>query len=171
MTHDHLVLATSLPLLLPHGIHDLEAWNEAVCAGAYGTAPASVTVISGDVHHSYLASVDFPAETNSRGAVYQAVCSPVHNVLPRSLRRGHRLATSRAGGLAAAVLARLAGVREPRIRWRLTHGPWFSNMLAALEFSGRAARIRFDRAVPDASGGPALRPVAEADLTQNYANA
>ena len=31
---DHLVLATSLPLLLPHGIHFLEAWNEAVCAGA-----------------------------------------------------------------------------------------------------------------------------------------
>jgi hypothetical protein len=91
---DHLVLATSLPLLLPHGIHDLEAWNEAVCAGAwgrraaragerlrqavdlehwaafgksfadferlltgiatgaYGKAPASVTVIAGDIHHS-----------------------------------------------------------------------------------------------------------------------
>src|SRR3984893_15777455 len=33
---DHVVLATSLPLLLPHGIHALEAWNEAVCDGAWG---------------------------------------------------------------------------------------------------------------------------------------
>jgi hypothetical protein len=33
---DHVVLATSLPLLLPHGIHALEAWNEAVCGGAWG---------------------------------------------------------------------------------------------------------------------------------------
>jgi hypothetical protein len=31
---NHVVLATSLPLLLPQGIHDLEAWNEAVCSGA-----------------------------------------------------------------------------------------------------------------------------------------
>ncbi len=127
---DHLVLATSLPLLLPHGIHDLEAWNEAVCAGAwgsraaragerlrqavdlehwaafgksfadferlltglatgaYGRAPASVTVIGGDVHHSYLAPVDFPAGTSPRSAVYQAVCSPMHNVLPDPFRLG-----------------------------------------------------------------------------------
>ena len=204
---DHLVLATSLPLLLPHGIHDLEAWNEAVCAGAwgrraaragerlrqavdlehwaafgksfadferlltglatgaYGRAPASVTVIGGDVHHSYLAPVDFPAGTSPRSAVYQAVCSPMHNVLPRSLRRAHRLATSRAGELAAGVLARLAGVRKPRIRWRITHGPWFANMLCALEFNGRAGRIRFDRAVPDASGEPILQPVLETVLS------
>ena len=33
---DHVVLATSLPLLLPRGIHGVEAWNEAVCDGAWG---------------------------------------------------------------------------------------------------------------------------------------
>ena len=33
---NHVVLATSLPLLLPYGIHGLEAWNEAVCGGAWG---------------------------------------------------------------------------------------------------------------------------------------
>ncbi|TDQ45970.1 PhoD-like phosphatase [Actinorugispora endophytica] len=33
---DHLVLASTLPFLLPSGIHYLEAWNEAVCAGAWG---------------------------------------------------------------------------------------------------------------------------------------
>jgi hypothetical protein len=33
---DHLLLATSLPYLLAPGLHYLEAWNEAVCAGAWG---------------------------------------------------------------------------------------------------------------------------------------
>ena len=33
---DHLLLATSLPVLLGPGMHHLQAWNEAVCAGAWG---------------------------------------------------------------------------------------------------------------------------------------
>jgi hypothetical protein len=33
---DHLLIATSLPFLLAPGMHHLEAWNEAVCAGAWG---------------------------------------------------------------------------------------------------------------------------------------
>ncbi len=33
---DHLLIATSLPVLLPPAVHDLEGWNEAVCAGAWG---------------------------------------------------------------------------------------------------------------------------------------
>lgn len=34
---EHVVLATSVPLLLPRGIHALEAWSEAVCDGAWGS--------------------------------------------------------------------------------------------------------------------------------------
>jgi hypothetical protein len=33
---DHLLVATSLPWLLAPGMHWLEAWNEAVCEGAWG---------------------------------------------------------------------------------------------------------------------------------------
>jgi hypothetical protein len=33
---DHLLIGTSLPYLLPLGLHYLEAWNEAVAAGAWG---------------------------------------------------------------------------------------------------------------------------------------
>ena len=33
---DHLLLVTSLPYLLPHAIHDVEAWDEAICDGAWG---------------------------------------------------------------------------------------------------------------------------------------
>jgi len=32
----HLLLASSLPVLLPPAVHGLEAWNEAVCDGAWG---------------------------------------------------------------------------------------------------------------------------------------
>jgi hypothetical protein len=204
---DHVVLATSLPLLLPSGIHGLEAWNEAVCAGAWGKyfaragervrraadlehwaafgksfaefgrllaglaagapgqPPASITVISGDVHHSYLAAVDFPAGTHPRSAVYQAVCSPIHNVLPDSFRRGQQMATSRAGELIGTTLARLARVTKPEIRWRITRGPWFQNMLSVLEFDGRKARIRFERTTPGVDGSPRLQSVCETELS------
>ena len=33
---DHLLIGTSLPFLLSPGLHHLEAWNEAVCRGAWG---------------------------------------------------------------------------------------------------------------------------------------
>jgi hypothetical protein len=203
---DHVVLATSLPLLLPRGVHALEAWSEAVCAGAWGRRfartgerlrraadlehwaafgtsfrdferlltglatgahgrpPASVTVISGDIHHSYLAAVSFPAGTQPRSAVYQAVCSPIHNLLPGRLRRSQQLAASRAGGLAGAALARLAGVSGPRLGWRITRGPWFQNMLATLEFRGRKARISFCRTAPGPAQTPRLQPVCDAEL-------
>ena len=203
---NHVVLATSLPLLLPYGIHGLEAWNEAVCGGAWGRRlaragerirrdldlehwaafgasfgqfeelltglatgtrgrpPASVTVLGGDIHHSYLAAVDFPG-ARPPSAVYQAVCSPIHNVLPDQFRRGQQLTASRPGGVAGLGMARLTGVRQPRIQWRVTRGPWFYNMLSALEFNGRRARIRFDRTVSDPDGVPHLHPVCETELS------
>ena len=37
---DHLLIGTSLPLLLAPGMHYLEAWNEAVCDGAWGPVAA-----------------------------------------------------------------------------------------------------------------------------------
>src|SRR5690606_36526595 len=40
--HDHLIVATSLPFLLPRGLHHLESWNEALVDGAWGRWPAVV---------------------------------------------------------------------------------------------------------------------------------
>lgn len=37
---DHLVIASTLPVFMPKGIHHLEAWNEALCAGRWGRAAA-----------------------------------------------------------------------------------------------------------------------------------
>jgi hypothetical protein len=38
----HLLIGTSLPLLLAPGMHYLEAWNEAICEGAWGPAGSYV---------------------------------------------------------------------------------------------------------------------------------
>jgi len=39
---DHLLLAMADPYLLAPGIHDVQAWNEAVCGGAWGEPAASL---------------------------------------------------------------------------------------------------------------------------------
>ncbi|MFF1253447.1 alkaline phosphatase D family protein [Pseudarthrobacter sp. NPDC058329] len=36
----HLLIATSLPFLLPMGLHYVESWNEAIAEGAWGSLPA-----------------------------------------------------------------------------------------------------------------------------------
>ena len=39
---DHLLIGASLPLFLAPGLHYLEAWNEAVCDGAWGSVAAKL---------------------------------------------------------------------------------------------------------------------------------
>jgi hypothetical protein len=39
---DHLVIVSTLPVFMSPGVHYLEAWNEAVCAGAWGRPAAAV---------------------------------------------------------------------------------------------------------------------------------
>ncbi|HEX2085670.1 MAG TPA: alkaline phosphatase D family protein [Solirubrobacteraceae bacterium] len=197
--HDHLVIATTLPFLLGHGLHYLEAWSEAICAGAYGRRfahvgekirragdlehwasffesferlakrieevgagvhgepPASIVVLSGDVHHAYLAEVAFRREANVKSAVYQAVCSPFRNPLNDRERRVVRFGTSRAGHALARAIARTAGVRDPgTIRWELCAGPWFDNQVATLELHERRAHLRLERTLPDEWRSPRL---------------
>jgi hypothetical protein len=40
---DHVVIASTLPVFLPHGIHHLQAWNEALCAGRWGRVAANLS--------------------------------------------------------------------------------------------------------------------------------
>jgi hypothetical protein len=136
-----------------------------LASGAQGAPPASVTVLGGDVHHSYLAKAGLPAGVTSPTVIYQLVCSPIHNLLPDNFRQLQRIVTSRAGAVIGGTLARLARVPAPQIGWRITKGPWFPNMLAALDFDGRHARVRFDRSGTDPAQSPHLIPVDEADLS------
>jgi PhoD-like phosphatase len=40
---DHLIVASTLPVFLPRGIHHLQAWNESLCAGRHGRLLASLS--------------------------------------------------------------------------------------------------------------------------------
>src|SRR5690606_35621406 len=116
----------------PGGLHDLQAWNEAVCDGAWGRLfaragerlrrgldledwpafhrsfdafvdllvdigsgtgpadkldpPATVSVLSGDIHFSYRARLEFPGDAGVRSRVHQVVSSPIRNALNQPQR-------------------------------------------------------------------------------------
>jgi hypothetical protein len=193
---DHLLLGTSLPVFLGRGMHFLEAWNEAVCEGAWGrlagraaermrqaldlehwaafgrslraledlldrvaagehgAAPGSVVLLSGDVHHAYLARAHFAADDGQRSPVYQAVCSPLRNPLDSRERHGIRAGMSRPAERVGEALARAAGVSDEGVRWTIDEGPWFDNQVATLELDGRSAWMALDQAIAR-DGAPA----------------
>jgi PhoD-like phosphatase len=196
---DHLIIGTSLPLIMAPGLHHLEAWNEAVCDGAWGRlaaragetirqgadlehwaafrdsfeamcallrevgaggrghAPSSIVVVSGDVHHAYLAEVAFPAGSGVSSRVWQATCSPFRNPLGRMERRGVNFGFSRGGTAVGRALSRAAGVPSPPVRWRFQDGdPRFDNQVGTLDLDGRRALARLERA-----GGDHERPKLE----------
>jgi hypothetical protein len=121
----------------------------AIGTGERGEPPASIVALSGDVHHAYLFEVGYPRATGMRTRVWQAVCSPYRNPLDKKERRQIRLALSRPAAWATRAIARLAGVRDPGIGWRMTgDGPWFDNQVATLTIDGRRMDMRLDKAVP-----------------------
>lgn len=222
---DHLLLATSLPMLLPPALHDVEAWNEAVCGGAWGrrftvraeqirqrldlehwaafeesfgrlvrmirevaggargAPPATITVLSGDVHHSYLVRAQpaggsgaqaWPAEgsgaggqradgANSRSLIYEVVCSPFRHPLGTPQRRAVRAAMTRPVAVAARGLARAARVRAPGLAWEFVEPPTFENCVATLTCHGRSAELVLEKAGPDWRD-PALEPILQRRL-------
>jgi hypothetical protein len=133
-----------------------------VAAGERGSAPASVVVLSGDVHHAYLCEVAFRRGAGVRSHVYQAVCSPYRNPLEERERRVIRLGMSRPFEFVARALAAAAGVDEPEVRWRMVgDGPWFDNQVATLRVDGRAIELGLEKAVPVDATSARLEKVLE----------
>jgi hypothetical protein len=108
-------------------------------------APATICVVSGDVHHTYLAEADYPFAVASR--VYQVTCSPMHNTIPRLMRYVFRFGWSRRVERLLRHLDRFAGVPPMPIRWHHPTGPHFGNALALLVFDGRSARLVLERSI------------------------
>lgn len=192
---EHLVVATSMPWLLPRALHDIESMDEALCAGSRGSLlagfgewlrravdlehwaafrksfdrlvrffervgrgeqgeppPATICVVSGDVHHTYVSEADYRQPLGSR--VFQITCSPIHNTIPRAMRVVFHVGWSNTFRSIVKLLARWAGVTPLPIHWHHPTGPHFGNTLALLTFAGRSAQVRLERAVrPDASEG------------------
>jgi hypothetical protein len=114
-------------------------------SGARGRPPASITLLSGDVHHAYLAEVAFRRDAGVRSAVHQAVCSPFRNALDSPERHAVRAAFTASGTALARLLARAAGARDPEIRWRFAEGPFFDNQVATLMLDGRSASLKLEK--------------------------
>ena len=120
---------------------------EEVGSGRRGRAPASIVVLSGDVHHAYLAEMAFKPEAGVESAVYQAVCSPYRNPLERYERLTIEAGFSRPFTAATRALAGAAGAADPGLHWRLVAGPYFDNQVASLRLDGREAQMQLDKTV------------------------
>ena len=202
---DHLFVGTSLPFLLPPGLHDAEAISESfarpdrsqpvhratealrqlvdlehwgafqsgftevfdlvmsVARGERGTAPGTITFLSGDVHHSYVAEVTGGDAHGARSSIVQAVCSPIRNPMPRGIRM---LVSQSAKGLVRPMrwlAARTKGVPPLRYPWQLTQGPWFDNNLAVAEVHDGHLTLRWvtGDVVDGDDDRPRLRVVSE----------
>ncbi|MFD7702938.1 alkaline phosphatase D family protein [Streptomyces caelestis] len=204
-SYDHLLIGTSLPWLLPHLVHDIEAWSSALCRGDKGArwarlgeklrraadlehwaafpesfgelaeliaetgtgpeAPATVCVLSGDVHHAYVAEPSWPGGAGPDSRVVQLTCSPVHNSIPLSMKLGFRFGWSGAARLLGRVFARHGRLRPSPVAWRRTGGPWFGNQLMTLTTQGRSAVLRLEDAQQEADG-TRLRSVTETRLSR-----
>jgi hypothetical protein len=129
--------------------------------------PATVCVLSGDVHHAYVARARYPdhAQRDPAAApVYQLVCSPVHQQVPASMRVGFRLGWSRPAELLSRLTCRLASAPPPPLSWDRVAGPFFGNQLATLTVAGRSATLAFERAETVDETTARMRPIAEIPL-------
>ncbi|TDC37682.1 alkaline phosphatase D family protein [Micromonospora sp. KC213] len=135
--------------------------GDRVGAGPAYPAPASISVLSGDVHHSYVARARFD-DPAVRTPVHQLTCSPIHNQVPTGLRPLMRLGWSRGLATAARALARSVGVRRPSVRWKKLAGPYFGNAVATLAHTGRQAEVLIEGTTSDGH----LRVVARRRLTR-----
>ena len=179
---DHLILASSLPWLLPPAIGDLQTVNEFAAdrpglrgrlaekirqtvdfehwpafltsflrlsnmiievANSSSPGPATVSVLSGDVHHSYAARAEFPGPASTR--VHQLVCSPVHNYVPAFVKPVFKLGWSPRAGRVTRWWARRQGSPELPMSWRNLSGPLFGNTIATLATTGRSAEVVFEQ--------------------------
>ena len=153
------------------GAVDLEHWGafqkgfQAVAAmalevadGARGPAPQTITFLSGDVHHSYVSEV----RRDSGSRIVQAVCSPIRNPLPRSMRFATAILSYGVAGPVGAVVARSTKVPDAPFRWGNVKGPWFDNNLASLEDTAAGLRLWWETGVVDGDdhAHPRLEEVA-----------
>jgi hypothetical protein len=136
-----------------------------VAHGREGEAPACVVMLSGDVHHCYLAEVGFPAGGGAHAPVWQAVCSAFRKELAPHERAVIALGHSGLAARLARRLARAAGVRALRVGWRIVERPAYANQVATLSLDGERARVRIEAVVDGEWEHPRLETAFARELT------
>ncbi|QIN84787.1 alkaline phosphatase family protein [Rubrobacter tropicus] len=141
---------------------DLASLLRSVAAGERSEdgAPATTVVLSGDVHHGYLARATFG--DGAHNPVYQAVGSPLRNPLGVPERLFMRAGWSSPVERFGRWLARLSGVTDPPVSWRLVHEkPWFRNHVSTIRLRGRNAVLKVERTTPEDAESPHLEELLE----------
>src|SRR5690625_1117141 len=115
------------------------------------TPPASIQILSGDLHCSYHAEAKLTEASASPTRVHQLVMSPFRNPLSRSIRLVNRVAGRRITEWITHELARHTGVTDPEITWSIDRGPYFDNGVMTVETVRRWARVRLDTAYASGS--------------------
>ncbi|MCK8675222.1 alkaline phosphatase family protein [Rhodococcus sp. HM1] len=134
-------------------------------SGPSDVTPATVCVLSGDVHHAYAARAHFRVPMSA--AIYQLTCSPLHNHVPAAVRVAFRVAWSRtAERCVRAVLGLVTPVPTTSITWSKAAGPTFGNQVATLRVEGRAAHLTIERTAT-ARGAHHFETVAELGLSSD----
>ncbi len=127
-------------------------------------APATICVLSGDVHHTYVSEAAYPHPLQSR--VYQLTCSPMHNGIPLAMRLVFKVAWNRFASRLTRFLVRFARATPASLDWTTTAGPYFVNNVGSLRFDGRTVEFSLEKS--DLKGALVLaKPETDAsrDLT------
>ncbi|MET7330014.1 alkaline phosphatase D family protein [Nonomuraea sp. NPDC005650] len=175
---ERLIIGSSIPFLLPEGVHGVQNWNEALCDGKWGGLARRWSEKFRqriDLEHwaafrrsfedlaRLLVKVGKPVLILSgdvhysylaragAGQIFQIVCSPIRNPLSRILRWANVFTQFRIATLVGSLLARLAGIPRPPFRWRVTNGPWFQNAVATVTLPDEVTWFE--------SVGDAVRPI------------
>ena len=136
------------------GFRDVAEIVVEVAQGRRGRAPRTITFLSGDVHHSYVAEA-WPRDAMVSTRILQAVCSPIRNPLPRVMQGFTAAASRRAAGWVGRLVSLAGRVPLEPVRWRVTHGPWYDNNLAVLEIGPEGLEMWWD-AGEEVDGRPEL---------------
>jgi PhoD-like phosphatase len=122
-----------------------------VSRGLGGDAPATITILSGDVHTTYIAEIDLGIEAGP-SRVHQVVCSPFRNPLKPRERRVVRSTGSRIAAAVFATLARACRVPVPTATWRFVSSRTFDNSVGELSLDQRGANVTLFRSAQNADG-------------------
>ena len=124
--------------------------------GSSGRRPRSIILLSGDVHHCYLAAIRLTGVAD-HAPIWQAVCSPYRKQLSRLDRAAMGFGASRTGARVGRALIRATGVRERPVEWELVEEPSWDNQLGVLRIAADGATLRVETTVGSDFRAPALQ--------------